>query len=129
MPLELADGKKTVVMIVDDEEIIREMIRRFLDKYGYHVITASKGFEAIEKFKQIGGKVDIVVQDMVLPDTSGIEVFKQLREMNPRIKGILTSGYDKDTLEYDDDEDGITFLKKPFRIAQLIQKLEEMLNN
>ncbi len=127
MPLETIGGKKAVVMIVDDEEIIRNMIQNFLVNYGYQVIVASEGSEAVEKFKQAEGRVGIVVQDMVLPGASGLEIFKKLREIDPRIKGILTSGYDKDALEYD-NEDGVTFLKKPFRVAQLIQKIEEMLN-
>lgn len=115
------------ILVVDDEENIRNIVQKFLIKYGYHVIVASGGSEAIEKFKQVGGQVDLVIQDMVLPETSGIEVFKKLREINPLIKVILTSGHDKDASEYDND-DAITFLKKPFRIAQLIQKLEEMLD-
>ena len=120
-------GKKAVIMIVDDEEVIRNMVNVFLKSYGYEVILASNGMEAIEKIQQTGVEVSLVFLDMMLPGITGMEVFKRLRQTNPKIKAILTSGYTQDILEEELDESTTSFLQKPFRINELIQKIEEMI--
>ncbi len=114
-------------MIVDDEEVIRNMVNVFLKSNGYEVILASNGMEAIEKIQQTGVEVNLVFLDMMLPGITGMEVFKKLRQTNPKIKAILTSGYPQDILEEELDESTASFLQKPFRINELIQKIEEMI--
>ncbi len=123
-----AGAEKTVILVVDDEEVIRNMVKDFLTKKGYEVILASDGPEAMEKFQQNEGQVDLVLLDMVLPGKSGMETLEDLRKINPRIKAILTSGYIQNISE-NDLEDGVTaFLQKPFSITHLIQKVEEMMS-
>ena len=126
---ETEEEKQTVIMVVDDEEVIRNMIRDFLATKGYQVILASEGLEAIEKFKQADVEIELVLLDMILPGISGTEIFKKLREINPQLKVIMTSGYNRDIVEDHDNEDSdISFLQKPFRFAELIDKMEEMIS-
>jgi DNA-binding NtrC family response regulator len=123
------DGKeKTVIMVIDDEDIIRNMVRDYLTSKGYEVILASDGFEALENFQQTGGEVDLVLLDMILPEIGGMEVFKKFRQINPKIKAILTSGYSSDIPEDEYDETSFSFLQKPFRITELVEKIKELLD-
>jgi CheY-like chemotaxis protein len=125
---ETDSGGKIVIMVVDDEDVIRNMVKDFLTDKGYEVILASDGAEAIERFQQACGQVDLALLDMMLPGIGGMEVFKELRQVNPRIKAILSSGYNQDILEDDLDENAVSFLQKPFRITELIQKIEELMD-
>lgn len=127
--LSKTDGReKTVIMVIDDEDIIRNMVHDYLTSQGYEVLLASDGSKALEKFQQAGGEVDLVLLDMILPEISGLEVFKRFRQINPQIKAILTSGYSSDTPENDSGETCFTFLQKPFRITELLEKIKGMLD-
>ena len=119
--------EKVLIMVVDDEEVIRNMVKDFLSDKGYEIILASNGTEALDKFRQNEGKVDLVLLDMVLPEKSGMEILEDLRQINPRVKTILTSGYDRNITENNLDEDITSFLQKPFRIATLINKITELM--
>ncbi len=123
------DGEeKILIMVVDDEEVIRSMVKDFLSDKGYEIILASNGSEALEKFRQNEEKVDLVLLDMVLPEKSGMEILEVLRQINPRVKAILTSGYSQNITEDDFDKDITSFLQKPFRIATLIKKIKELMS-
>jgi two-component system cell cycle sensor histidine kinase/response regulator CckA len=123
------DGEeKILIMVVDDEEVIRNMVKDFLSDKGYEIIIASNGPEALEKFRQNEGKVDLVLLDMVLPGKSGMEILEDLRQINPRVKAIMTSGYSRDITENNLDKDITSFMQKPFRIATLIQKIKELMS-
>jgi DNA-binding NtrC family response regulator len=123
------DGKeKTVIMVIDDEDIIRNMVRDYLTSKGYEVLLASDGSEALENFQQTGGEVDLVLLDMILPEIGGMEVFKKFRQINPKIKAILTSGYSSDIPEDEYDETSFSFLQKPFRITELVEKIKKLLD-
>lgn len=122
------DGEeKILIMVVDDEEVIRNMVKDFLSVRGYEIILASNGSEALEKFRQHEGEVELVLLDMVLPEKNGMEVLNDLRQINPRVKAILTSGYTRNITENNLDNDITSFLQKPFRIATLIQKINELM--
>ncbi len=123
------DGEeKIMILVVDDEEVIRTMVKDFLSDKGYEIILASNGSEALEKFRQNEGEVDLVLLDMVLPERSGMEVLEDLRQINPRVKAILTSGYNQSITENNLDIDITSFLQKPFRITTLIQKIKELMS-
>ncbi len=123
------DGEeKILIMVVDDEEVIRNMVKDFLSDKGYEIILASNGPEALDKFRQNEGKVDLVLLDLVLPEKNGMEILEDLRQINPRVKAILTSGYNQNITENILDKDLTSFLQKPFRIATLIQKIKELMS-
>ena len=79
-----------VVLVVDDEEGIREALAEFLKADGHSVYTASKASQALEKVKQT--EIDVVVTDIIMPEISGIELAQKLRELSPLTKSILITG-------------------------------------
>ncbi len=126
---EIIKGKETI-LIVDDEDMIIDVSKELLENMGYKVLTAKSGREGIKIYKENKGKIELVILDMIMPDMGGGETFEQLKEIDPKIKVLLSSGYsihEKATRLLARGCDG--FLQKPFNIKQLSQKLREILNS
>jgi PAS domain S-box-containing protein len=127
-PLEGIIRGTEAVLLVDDEDIIVDIGKKNLEKLGYKVITARNGKEAVELYKKSKGNIDIVVLDMIMPEMGGGETYDRLKEINPDVKVILSSGY---SIEGQASEilkrgcDG--FIQKPFRMKQLSSKINEVL--
>jgi signal transduction histidine kinase len=85
-------GSETV-LIAEDEDVIREILSSFLIAEGYRVIAAKDGEEALNQYKTSAGKIDVIVSDMLMPNKGGIELFRDLLEIDPEVKFILATGY------------------------------------
>ena len=117
------------ILFVDDEDMIIEVAKDLLEALGYKVLTAGGGKEAIETYKKNKERIDIVILDMVMPDMSGSVTFDRMKEIDPDIKVLLSSGYSingQATEILDRGCDG--FIQKPFRMNALSQKLREILD-
>jgi CheY-like chemotaxis protein len=119
---------------VDDEKMIMEIGQEMLEAMGYRVITAASGIEAIEKFTSIrdgNGEVDtvdLVIQDMIMPGMGGGEVFDRLREIDPNVKVLLSSGYSFNGQAREILDRGCQgFIQKPFTMAEMSRKIREMI--
>lgn len=114
------------ILIVDDEDMIRDSIRDILLALGYNTITAEGGQNAIEILQKNPG-IDLAIVDYVMPKMNGIETIKGLREINPGIKILLSSGYaERERLK--NTNSGIDgFLFKPYHISDLSKKIKELL--
>ena len=129
-PKPVADltGQGTI-LLVEDEEGLRALNARGLASRGYTVLEAGNGVEAIEVFKKNGGKVDLVVSDVVMPEMDGPTLLKELRKRNPALKIIFVSGYAEEAFEKSlPPEDGrkqFSFLPKPFTLKQLVAAVKE----
>ncbi|RMG69290.1 MAG: hybrid sensor histidine kinase/response regulator, partial [Nitrospirae bacterium] len=88
-------GNNTI-LVVDDEQEIRELVVDLLEPLGYRIIQASDGNEAIERFRQMKDEIDLVVLDMIMPRMSGTEVFQRLKNIDENVKIIIASGYSND---------------------------------
>ncbi|MCG3114049.1 MAG: PAS domain S-box protein [Candidatus Manganitrophus sp. SA1] len=118
-----ADEGKTI-LVVDDEEAIRALGRAVLEHEGYRVLTAEDGREAVELFVRKKQEIDLVVLDLTMPYLSGGEVLHQLRQIEPNLKVIISSGHRADhSLDLTD----VSFLQKPYRPADLLQKVIDAL--
>jgi len=116
------------VLLVEDEDAVRMGSVRALTSRGYEVHEASSGTEALEIFKALDGKVDIVVSDVVMPEMDGPTLLRELRKVQPGIKFIFVSGYAEDAFARNLPEDAIFgFLPKPFSLKQLATTVKEML--
>ena len=118
------------ILFVDDEEVIRKITKDILEECGYTVITARSGDEGIEFYKKNTGLVKLVLIDIVMPVKNGIDTCKELREINPEIKIILTSGFKKDErIEklFNSEIDG--FIQKPYTIEHLSRAVYDALNS
>lgn len=126
--VEILKGDETL-LLVDDEDMVIEGCGELLDKTGYTVLTAKGGKEAIEIYKKKQNRIDLVILDMIMPEMDGGETYKRLKEINPDIKVLLSSGH-----SMDDPTAGILkrecdgFIQKPFDIMDLSKKIREILD-
>jgi two-component system, cell cycle sensor histidine kinase and response regulator CckA len=125
---EKTGGGKETILIVDDEEINIDVMQEWLDILGYNVLTAQNGHEAIDIYRQQGHEIDLVILDMIMPGMNGGDVFDVMKEINPQVRAILSSGYSIDGKATEILQRGIkAFIQKPFRIDSLAQKIKEIL--
>jgi len=115
------------VLLVEDEEVVRNFAARALKRQGYKVLEASSGVEALEVMEKNKGKIDIVVSDVVMPEMDGPTLLKELRKKNPDLKIIFVSGYPNDAFKSSLGEEDFAFLPKPFSLPQLAAKVKEEL--
>jgi len=125
---DMVNGFETI-LFVDDEEMIIEVIEDLFDRLGYKVLIAGGGKEAIEIYGKNKERIDMVVLDMIMPDMSGAETYDRLKEINPGIKVLLSSGYSIDGQAADILDRGCSgFIQKPFKMKELSQKLRNILD-
>ncbi len=125
---EPARGTGTI-LVVDDEEIIRNMLTEILQKLGYKVLLACDGQEGVEVFENNCGEIDLVILDMNMPVMGGRETFKRIKEIDPQVRALLATGFSmtKDTQDIL-DEGFVGYITKPFTIQQLSEKIREIMN-
>jgi CheY-like chemotaxis protein len=122
-------GRETVLLI-DDEEMIIDVGCGLLRELGYTVIPARSGQEAIDIFGERYADIDIIVMDMIMPGLSGGETFDRLKQINPRAKVLLSSGYSINGQASQIMERGCDgFIQKPFNLQQLSAKLRQILGD
>jgi two-component system cell cycle sensor histidine kinase/response regulator CckA len=123
----LRRGTETV-LIVDDEPMITDLARDILRRYGYSVLIAGSGDEALEIYRRQSREIAVVILDIVMPGMDGREVFARLRTFNPEAKVIVSSGYNHDR-DADDllKQGAVGFAQKPYRIAELVAIVGEVL--
>ena len=122
-------GNSAVVLLVEDEEAVRRGGKRMLETRGYTVHEAGSGTEALEIMEDLGGKVDIVVSDVVMPEMDGPTLLAELRKSYPDLKFIFVSGYAEDAFARNLPADAkFGFLPKPFSLKQLAVAVREMLD-
>jgi two-component system cell cycle sensor histidine kinase/response regulator CckA len=117
------------ILLVEDEEIVREVGRSALELCGYTVLTARDGRDALQIESRHEGPLDLVVTDVVMPRMSGRELVEQIKLARPGIKVLFVSGYAEDAvLQQGIELRGLAFLHKPFSLDTLAQKVREVLD-
>jgi len=130
--------KLATILIVDDQEMVRSLIADLLTDLDYEVITADDGQDAVALYKKMtdqakaedrpGHPIDLVILDMILPRLDGKETFDRLREINPDVRVILSSGYDVDERAKDVlDHGALGFIQKPYHIEALLAMIRNVL--
>ncbi len=128
-PDRIKPGKGTILM-VDDEEIIIDVSIEMLEKIGYRVLKALSGKEAISEYQASSAKIDLVILDLIMPKISGSEVYDKLKEINPQVKVLLSSGYSVDGQATEILKRGCNgFIQKPFNMEELSRKVNEILDS
>ena len=121
--------KHAEILLVEDEKMVRESLVNALDAYGYSVIEAVNGKDAIEKYEEHKHKIDLIISDIVMPVMDGIEMYSRISKTNPDIKIIFTTGYVGETHKRDNfDEKDYTILLKPLLVKELIKRIEQLLD-
>ena len=116
------------VLVVDDEEVVRTVAKEMLERFGFKVLTAENGLEGIKQFEQHSRIITAVLLDMTMPDMSGEEVFRRLREHQPDARVILSSGYAEREMIRGFASQGLTgYLQKPYRLETLLEVIQHAL--
>ncbi|MBN1621879.1 MAG: PAS domain S-box protein [Endomicrobiales bacterium] len=118
------------VLLVEDEDIVRKVAKRILQKNGYTVFEATNVREALNVFEMEGGNFNLLFSDVVLPDKDGFYLANKITSERPDIKVLLSSGYANDKIQDNViKEKGFEYLSKPYTQDELILKLDKLLNN
>ena len=118
------------VLLIDDEQMIVDLGCELLEELGYSVTPAMSGDEAINIFSSNKEKIDLVIMDMIMPGMGGGETFDRLREIDPGIKVLLSSGYSIDGQATKILRRGCNgFIQKPFKLNQLAEKIQKIMGN
>ncbi len=124
---QIIEGSETV-LLVDDEPMVLEVGINMLKKLGYTVLEAKGGREAVKVYKANKDKIDLVILDMIMPDRGGGETYDQMKEIDPTVTVLLSSGYSIDGQATEILERGCNgFIQKPFTIKELSGRIREIL--
>ncbi|MFH1148306.1 MAG: ATP-binding protein [Pseudomonadota bacterium] len=123
-------GGNEAILLVDDDENLLDIGKNLLEQYGYAVITAESGEEALDIFRSGKSRVDLVVLDIGMPGMGGHKCMKELIKLDPEVKFIFASGYSADS----DLRDAIElysafFIPKPYRLMDMLKKVREVLDS
>lgn len=117
-----------VVLVIDDEEIVRRTAQSTLQRFGYEVVVAEDGRQGVDAFRRVADHVDVVLLDMTMPVMSGDETFRELRIIRPDIKVILSSGYNEvEALRHFTGKGLAGFIQKPYTSARLAEAVRSVL--
>ena len=123
-------GGSETILVVDDDAPLRELAENVLTQFGYRVITAVDGRDAVCKFREAVGSIQLVIMDIVMPQQNGKEAFDEIRTLCSNCKVLFMSGYAADIVHRRGVVDhGLEFISKPLRPMQLLKKVREILDD
>jgi two-component system cell cycle sensor histidine kinase/response regulator CckA len=118
------------ILVVEDDDIVRQLVCAVLQKGGYQTINARNGAEALEICKHDGGRIGLVLSDLVMPEMSGPALIAQLSVVTPGLKALHMSGYASDAVvRHGYVGSSIPFIQKPFSATDLLQKVRDVLES
>jgi len=115
------------ILVVDDEESVRQVASSMLSRLGFSVLTAADGIDGVETFRARANEIDLVILDMTMPRLDGPDTLRELRRIRPDVAVLLCSGYTEQIAAEQLSEAGVAgFLQKPFLLDRLASKLREV---
>jgi signal transduction histidine kinase len=120
-------GSGRTVLVVDDDDHVRQIVERLLRDADYGVLSAANGDEAVTLYEENAAEIDLVLVDMTMPGMNGLETLTELRKRAPDAKVILTSGYSDSSAEAVEQAGFSEFLAKPYQPAELYRVLAKVL--
>jgi len=128
--VEEAVGGTETILLIDDEKMIIEVGRKMMESLGYVVVAAGKGDEALTLYRKRHDHIDLIILDMIMPYMGGKEVFNRIKEINPKAKVLLSSGYSLNGQAQEIMAQGCSgFIQKPFDTVELSRKIREILDS
>jgi len=122
------DSPKHTILVVDDEELIRELVFTILSNLGYSCITATNGIDALDKMK--GKKIDVVISDIKMPEMDGIILTREISRQYPGLPVMVMTGFDEEYSAGTAISVGAReFIKKPFSLEEFSLRLHKMIGD
>lgn len=116
------------ILVIDDEEVVRQAARAVLQRYGYRVVEAENGRQGVQILQRMQDRVSLVLLDLTMPVMSGEETCRHLKSIRPDLPVVLSSGYDEVEATRRFEGQGIAgFIQKPYVAQKLAQKIGEVL--
>jgi CheY-like chemotaxis protein len=123
------ESKAKTILLIDDEEIVINISEMMLKKLGYRVLKAQSGHEGLQIFEENKSKIDLIISDLEMPKMNGNQLMHKLREIDPQIKVMLSSGALTDADEKKVMNQGFNgFMMKPYNLNTLCEKMAEIMN-
>ncbi len=116
------------VLVVEDEEQVRTLVCEMLESFGYNVLHALNGLEAIDIYKDHGENIDLILTDMVMPEMGGQKLIENLPDLKKGVKVLYMSGYTDTAIDEQGLPDSVEFIQKPFSPPDLLNKIAKILN-
>ncbi len=129
-PVTATEGSEETILVVEDEDAIRQVAIRVLARQGYRVIAANCGEAALREVAALGRPIDLLLTDMVMPGMTGPELAQQLRAQQPGLRVLFTSGYSADAVvrQFGLTENSFAFIAKPYGLADLTREVRRVLD-
>lgn len=128
LEIDKAKGTETI-LLVEDDDAVRAVARRALDRFGYHVLSAARGDEALGIARNHDREIDLLLTDIMMPGMNGVEVAAEVARIRPGIQVFFMSGYaDQDLVRQGLLEPGTHFLQKPFTPQDLAEQIRRILD-
>jgi CheY-like chemotaxis protein len=122
-------GGTETILVAEDDETLRDLTRSVLEEYGYRVVTAKDGEEAVRLFREASGRVQLVLLYVIMPKLNGRAAYEEIRRAAPGMKALFVSGYSADILSKEGILDaGLDMIAKPLSPRQLVEKVREILD-
>jgi len=124
---EMQPGNQTVILLAEDEPLVRNMIRNILAASGYLVLDAADGLQAVELARTYEGKIDLLLTDLKMPNLNGAKAAEIIAEERPGISVLVISGHASDEIQ--NEIASRAFLRKPFVPGVLLRRIQELLGS
>jgi PAS domain S-box-containing protein len=122
-------GGMETLLVVEDDVSVRKVVEDVLTNYGYNIITAEDGQDAVEQFAVNGSRVQLILMDMVMPRKSGLEAYQEIKRLRNDVRVLFMSGYTADFIKSRGELDSSAdLLMKPANPSELLRKVREMLD-
>jgi PAS domain S-box-containing protein len=122
-------GGKECILLVEDEDGLRRVAQRALEKVGYRVMTAEDGVQALEVYRSRAAEIDLIITDVVMPKLGGIALYRTLRQEHITVRFLFTSGYAAhEIVQGDMPDNDLALLQKPWTLADLTHRVREVLD-
>ena len=119
-----------MVLLVDDEDFVRDLGKRILSKAGYKVLTAANGKEALDFYQKERAGISLVILDLIMPEMGGTECLRELKKINPHLNVLIASGLAADPSLIESRELGASgFVSKPFKVRELLRQVRKALDH
>ena len=123
-----AFGGTEIILLAEDEDMVRDLAKSTLESAGYTVLTAVDGQEALRLFEAQGEEIDLALLDVIMPKLGGHAVLEHIRNRGPVIPVLFCSGYSKDAIHTNFIlEEGLALIQKPYHREDLLRRVREVL--